>query len=639
MRLIAIGLLAGSCVALFAIICWPSPDERPDSLSPTTASAAPTTKPPQPAVAFVPKRTTSADRRSETIRTSDAIFSEVRTRLVRDGWDAEAAERVARLNTPWFTELANADGPTYRRQLGRLAGLTDAFLTGNFLCRHPEAAALLAMTAEPAELARSLEGPDYPMLVGLFVPVTDRAEFERLAKAVTRDGPLVARLTRQGLLGGHLLFCFNSDGPGVEAYREWLRDRLLERLDDRGENAEARLVSFFHLALVQGPTLLDRLNTDSDFRADFPRMWRNLERLADEKGRPLELYLDLPGLWDVLRLKDGFALLERLGDLPVRLLHGPTGYHERHHAKVLELLRTGEEHDLHALVEFRGERLFHEWLDADVEPGLRSAGHQKLLESEDPLEQLRVFLRFTGEPDVLAKEIGPKPDGAETYIPLYDTYYAFEKLADGRDVSTGEAFWAVADPVTFILPIARGGKVAKEIGKAAVRKTAGKVARKTALEWSEKWAKAGRKYAAEHLSDDAAKMLAGDASRYEAAKWGVSAQFSRMSRSARGVWGKPTGVEITSPVRFLYGYSGVGRDSLKTLDRLEAKLYLRGDTGPLVSAKGLSHEVGRQFLEQTLQRALEAPEESSPSEQRRAWREHVSAWWLMSADFFPNSSR
>jgi hypothetical protein len=124
-----------------------------------------------------------------------------------------------------------------------------------------------------------------------------------------------------------------------------------------------------------------------------------------------------------------------------------------------------------------------------------------------------------------------------------------------------------------------------------------------------------------------------------------------MQQAVRSAIGKATTFEITRPVQFMFRYSGLNRETVKRSTGLEARLFMRGDAKVFVRLTNVANAVvgsrSAAFFERTAQDlALGMAFESQPGqeivheginllasarEQLRAWKQNVSAWWLLHA--------
>ena len=565
------------------------------------------------------------------LRNDDVVLKQkLADDLVSAGWPHAAANAVVTLNTRWFCRLRDDQPEELKRQRVMLQQLGQFPQVFDVLEHRPEIAGLLAQSDDPTAVADSLrDDGHYDLLSSLYLRHIAPEDAQALARAWDRHGDLIARLTQRGLTGAELVFMGGEEEPGDREYGSWLEVYFKESLTRPDEELAADV----GLVLIQGPTLRHRLEDDAEFRRTFLEdLWPSYARVIVEAHLGPETFVWAPEIWDLLRLTHGEALLRRWGLLAIALLFGPQGaYPKDLHPELIQMLLHGDNAKIRALYRFRGEPLLHHILRRH---GLSESTRLAFLDRLDrfPAEGPETLKRFDQYGDrAFAEELGPPVSGPVTWIPLYYTVYEVpKKVLQGRPVSMMEFLQAVADPAFFLLPGAKGAE--KAAGEALKTTLVGRA----------------RQLAIKQLGVQPAKKL----TEKELAPWLLTEILAQIQRPMAAALAKHSTLEITGPVRFLYGTSGVGRASFRRLTDLEARLFMRGDARVFIRLdRALAGTVAGRFLNETAQAAgigatVESPfgqnavqnvisniRENSKEllEASESWKEHVSAWWLMNA--------
>ncbi|MGQ9771856.1 MAG: hypothetical protein ACUVQG_15030 [Thermogutta sp.] len=129
--------------------------------------------------------------------------------LEDNGWDREAAQKVAELNLRYFKILHETDPAEYKGQLATLCRLGSPqyrFAVQSVLIQCPELAGLLAASAQvaadgPQQIANSIIRWDIhkqPDLLGLYMLHGVADDAVKLAKLLNEEGELILLLDERG---------------------------------------------------------------------------------------------------------------------------------------------------------------------------------------------------------------------------------------------------------------------------------------------------------------------------------------------------------------------------------------------------------------------------------------------------------
>jgi hypothetical protein len=320
------------------------------------------------------------------------------------------------------------------------------------LTLHPETAGLLASVADPERVAATLTAADdYAAIAALYVQYADPEDALSLTGALERNGEVICTLRKRNLLGSEAPFLFERAADAREAdetYDQWARQALEAALG----RSDEEVASLLNLLLKHGPEVRSRLRSRPGYRARFhDEVWPRLARAAAAQGNMFESYLEDARVWDLLERPESERLLRVWGLLAVDLLYGYAQLNRRAypadlHDEVVAVLVHGDGRAVRALEKFRDEPLFFRFLRRPLSPGTRTAALDKLLQAGANYPDLLGHFNRLSE-TALAEEVGPPPEGPETYIPFYYTVYEVpRKLWQGRDPTTMDWVQAVADP-------------------------------------------------------------------------------------------------------------------------------------------------------------------------------------------------
>lgn len=492
----------------------------------------------------------------------------------------------------------------------------------DFLKTHPETAGLLATADDPLKIVDILDtdADRQTQILGLFARCLGRRDISALAEALSKHRDIICDLIDRHLFGAEALFLFPRSGAGAEEYEKWLHENFTHFLAASDED----LASFYQFVMLEGRDLLDRLNTDESFRRQFRQeCWPKLLRVIRRSGQALELYMDNPLLWPLLAHPEGERLLERHGSLAADLLFGPEAYNEKYHDQVIKTLLYGDELTCKALIEgpFRKESLFLELLQRPLPaPTLATAINKLFDRGTDYRPLLEKFSRLTD--DALKEDLGPPPEGVQTWLPFYPLWVIARKKWQGRDTTTADWVGAGLDVVTLAFPLAKGGKVVTQSIRYAGRNSAKAIPRETV--------ELGIQAANKKLGKEAAKQLARTGMESETQKFALSRGLAEMQQSYRSLLKgvEPRlAIEITGPVRFSFRNVFFGRETYKRFTGLEARVFMRSDAKVFVHVDELVCDEAKECVNDWL--IGKAAEAVITAVEEQHWRRHLAAWWLL----------
>lgn len=601
-----------------------------------------------------------------------ALAADARSRLHCAGWPEAAAQAVVDLNLDWFTIQAEENAGGFERQLKLLEALGSHPLVFAVVEKRPELAGLLAGVASPKDVAASLavSESDYGPFAGLFLQHCNAPARASLSKVLLSHRGILRMLQDRGMLGAEILFMYPQPTAISVGSADWPReyDRWLDdELNTRRHVSDKELASFVNLVLGQGPEIRRRLAEDESFRREFrSQVWPRLNRAASGGQNAFESFLGDPRIWDLLRLDASEELLKSTGLLAIDLLYGfpddgRPAYPADVHSEVIQILLRREPQSVQALLEFRRDPLFIQFLKKPISDDTRATALAKLFHARpNHSELLATYARLSGA--ALADHVGPPPHGVVTWLPFYYTVYEVpKKWLQGRDATAMDLFQAALDPVMLVADVVSGGgaEIARRTvqlgGRAAGEELAGKVGEKVLVVTLEKSA---AELAARKLGTEAAENLAakGGGMMFD---WTASALLAETQATIKGSLGKAATIDITNVVQFLHRYGEIDRRTMKEWLGVEARLCIRGDAKvffamhnvprKLLGSKAaeflartsqdlmlggvVESEQGQDVLRRATTTALGAKERAAQT--LHSWQQHVSAIWLLQASQSP----
>lgn len=397
--------------------------------------------------------------------------------LMDAGWNnAGAAKAVADLNAEWFSIMAEENPKGLSVQLTYLKSLKEFPVVFDLLQKHPETAGLLSKLKDPTTVGKILEmaGAEFENIAGLFLQNCEPEKAQRLGEAIERHQKLIMELRSLGFLGTEEYFMFDRKKGKTEEYDLWLS----ENFDSRKADGEETSI-FITLLSLKGKWIRDKMAEDEAFRRNFrTELWpKFVNSIQKENSMGLITMISNDKIWDLLATEQGESLLKISGALAVDLLYGDTGikvrgYPGKYHKRISEILIEGKAEPIMALLEFRDEQLFLNFLGRNLKPAVEEAAMAQLLKDRpNHKKTLSYFANL--QPADLEKDLAPCPTGLITWLPFYETVYVLDKIISGRKVSGMEAFCASIDPaflvIDLLLPTGVPKKTIVKAGQDAVK--------------------------------------------------------------------------------------------------------------------------------------------------------------------------
>jgi hypothetical protein len=547
--------------------------------------------------------------------------------LIDKGWDDQAARAVVDFHTPLLERLLEESPADYRevvRRFGLLAG-SQHRVARVCLTHFPELAGLMATVAEidieaPNRLATIIRNdPDAPTLIGMFTLAAEPRDAVRLCGLLESERPLLLSLAEHDSLD---LACW-LEPPDVNlsaanAYRHWVDDLLRTSLRDGSGEAldRAALVLTVHADAV---ALL--LDTDPTFRDAFagnlvPRFEKLINGFEDDGFQQQALLID-PRIWTFLHRHPHHAeeVIGRVGPLAMDVLLDPRFRDVE--PQIIGLFRHADTAVVDGLLDerVRENPKFIDFLQRPMGDETRVRGLRTLAAAPDDADNLLTYWA-TLEPTALAQEIADPPAGVVTMLPGYATIALLRKAAQGRTVTMWDVAMAGVDAAETFLLVKGGGATLKMVGAKARTVATRSVGRRTAE-------RVGRETAEEGV---------------ELLPWMLEAGHGAVRRAMAEARERLV-IDATPIVRGMYARSGLGRDTFRLLDGLDARVFMRRDRRVVIDLAG-EHPLGR-YLQETAKRAGRVvATEGDPTEgllvetadTLMAARENTAAWWIGTGD-------
>jgi serine/threonine protein kinase len=282
---------AAILVVLLAI--WLYPSEPP-------ADSTPTTRPKQTAKKPLGKGVTGV-----TSQNPETFDSPEIQKLVQAGWTSSAATAALELNNPWFAALKSetASAKLAARQLEILAALGENSAQMELFEQQPHLASALALCDHEhfRKMSQIVEDRN-DLFVNLIVQYPQRRTVDRCVDVWESKNRSIRSLYRHGLFGAEQIFL--SAGPNDANFVSWADDLMVNQIEKDSGQAANLLATF----LEHHQSIARRMKTDQDFAGQFKEeLWPKFVSLsADPKLGPVLFH---EGVWDVLQVEGGDEIL------------------------------------------------------------------------------------------------------------------------------------------------------------------------------------------------------------------------------------------------------------------------------------------------------------------------------------------
>lgn len=563
--------------------------------------------------------------------------------LTQQGWTDGAAKAVANHNQRYLKLVYEEDRDQFDHTIAVLARLGKHPYAQQQLVQMPELAGLLAGSLEKNENGPELvlktipSGDHRDLVLSLYCLSAMPSDCMLLAETLQSDRDVVIRLCEQDALDAIVwLTSIPTDQAEVATYRTWVRSVLESALnaedDDELDRAQTMLA-------IHASAILEKLEDAPHFQRKFlaeywPAFNRILAQQTDELG--WGVFVSEPRVWNFF---DEFGaagqdLYSTHGPLAVDLLF-MEDYRDCQ-KQVLEALTLGDELTIQSLYDpqLRSQPLFAKLLSRELPGGTLAKALHLLALRPSELPQLLSDWDELSDASLI-EDLGPPPEGAQTWLPGYSIYYLAKKAGQGRDVTGMDVVFAAVDTVEVVFMAKGAGKGLKVIQQ-GVTKGLGK---------------RGLVEAAEGVSKMSARELY---------PW-VLREGHRVCRQAFTSIRERAVVDVTEAVKFSFQKSGMGRRTFKELSSLDARVFMRADRRvalDLGSVVESNHLVGRSLRVSAVNAGFDVSLRTRPGEataesvvesgvaakdfseeQVKAWREHIAIWWLAANDGSLESSR
>lgn len=618
--LLLVATAAALAAAVYAVPSrWLQHDPRNgETPSPTAA---------QGAVTLIASATSDDQAASSVSNTGTWSASTAVQMLVDKGWDEPAARAVIDFYSPLLERLHEESPPDYQdlfRRLGLLAG-TEHSLARSRLMQLPELAGLMANAAEidtkaPSRLATVIRNdPDAPTLIGMFTLAAEARDAIRLCGLIESERQLLLSLAEHDSLD---LACWleppEVNTSAATAYRHWVGDLLRGSLRDGAGEALDRAAL---ILTIHADAVANLLDTDSTFRDVFatnlvPRFEKLIDGVDDDGFQQQALLVD-PRIWTFLHKYPHHAeeLIGRVGPLAMDVLLDPR--FRDIEPQVIGLFRHADTAVVDGLLDerVRDNPRFIDFLQRPLDDQTRARGLRVLASTpEDAGNLLKYWATLNS--NALGEEMADPPTGVATMLPGYATVALLRKAAQGRTVTMSDVGMVGADAAETFLLVKGGGATLKMIAANARNAATKSVGRRTAE-------RVGRETAKEGV---------------ELLPWMLEAGHGAVRRAMAEVRDRMV-IDATPIVRGMYSRSGVGRDTFRLIDGLDARVFMRQDRRVVIDLAG-EHTLGR-YLHETAKRAARVvATEDDPTEgllvetadALMAARQNTAAWWMGTGD-------
>lgn len=268
--------------------------------------------------------------------------------LVENQWPTESAVAVSRLNQSWFDCLKDTD--TLERQQLNLRRLGKSQLPLLTMRSEPQLASLLASVSD-AQLQQDVlrfltvdaATDDRPAVMNAYLRAPGRRKAESLTEFYRDHLALGIEMQHKGLVGAESLLLGSESMHPSTALSEWLTDIL-----NMGDGSDlSDFLPYFALFVCQGRDISARMSAEPEFRQQFLNdLWPRFKDLTrrsakgESAGPSVEILMAEPAIWKALADPDGTELVAELGLAPVVLLYGDHPYPKELKPRVKLLLQS-----------------------------------------------------------------------------------------------------------------------------------------------------------------------------------------------------------------------------------------------------------------------------------------------------------
>ena len=320
----------------------------------------------------------------------------------------------------------------------------------------PETEQLFASIAYPdwwASQLRSANHLEKQCLLNLLQVHRSLDSRKRLRDAWKRYKREIALLWQEGFSGAESFFFLETNSWADREFAGWISDVL------NGPKNDEEVESLMQVLVFQATSIRNRMNDTS--QTEFARrfrgeLWPKLKQITASPNRPIELFVQYPGIWDLLMQKDGQDLATTLGAIAVELFVAEPRYPKDLRPTIKRLAASRSAMVLETLcdVRFRRDRKFWAFLRKcalpDDEFGMAicelhqaDGAYPSILEEYDQqIENGNLIARFEAEFDIAEDddEFGP--------------IKIFNRLIQGKKLDAGDIRRSFVETVAGGLEVA-----------------------------------------------------------------------------------------------------------------------------------------------------------------------------------------
>ncbi|MDB5385319.1 MAG: hypothetical protein JWM11_965, partial [Planctomycetaceae bacterium] len=319
------------------------------------------------------------------------------------------------------------------RQKLDLSRLGDAGLALRSLQTAPHLASLLATTTSADSQRNILKYfavdvaiTDRPAVLNAYLRESGRHRTDRLTEFFEDHLELGLEIQHKGLIGAEVLLLGSQSTLASAGMADWMADILKmghgEDLDD--------FLSYFALFVSQGGEIATRMAAEPDFSRrflndlwpQFKKLTRRVSKGEENSGPTVAHLMSEPAVWRLLADPDGGQLITEFGLVPVVLMYDDQPFPSRLHPRIRALLKSRNEILIKSLLDrdLRSNPDFIALLGRQVEIRILATAIYQAQQSGSP-EQIAAQLHtFASQSDAhLSDQLSPleSPTGILTTIP------------------------------------------------------------------------------------------------------------------------------------------------------------------------------------------------------------------------------